>query len=651
MRNAAHAALVLLLVVVNLTACGGGGGGGSGDEDDGSDPAAQSNPPNNPPPPPPPPPNTPPPTPPGSDPSPTTPPGSYPTPWDQTPPGWDTATGFTTVSDEEWDETAVRKVLQTFALGAQTTDEQIDEWAAMSPEAAIGQMLTFDHHNTRLSPVGPTDTDELDQRDGTLNGLSAFWTSNDPANGVPGERRESFEITNDLSQLWAKAATSRGLNPFRHRMGMWETNYHLSVNLDAGVNKQQISKYYDDILDAHASGAPYADVMTTAALSAAVATQYGHRTNRYRDGVCECNEDFGREYFQLFFGILGEYDPVYHETVDIKHMAAALTDMEVPIVDQQLQDYVIFGTDEHYPYTLELLNALNAGETALERVEMLSPITIEHPESLLNLPVMIVSSLADDAMTDEKATTIRKTWVDMPEKNLLDFVRAYAISTTFHDADRIKYWTSPERYLILANAVTLTNEEGDVDLYNVDGFEDDGLQIFKPIHNVFGSQTGKDAAESPDVFRNQLNRVMDDEWRYRRGELDTYGRHWVKDWSGLAPRTGGDYVVSDVAEWLWERIVADGLRNFGSLERAYVYALLATNSDFAMIADPDYPDHVYTSDELEGLQLAALVDDLGNETMSLDSANSDDRLEANERLGQAINFITGTPFVFVQEGR
>lgn len=642
MRNAAHAVLALLLTAM-LAACGGGGGGSDGDKDQGttgrddtqtapapSDSANVVNPP------------------------PATPPGNTP-PHDDTPPGDDddtppgNAQGFTTTSDAAWDETAVRKVLHVFAFGGQATDAQIALWADMPPEEAIVEMLTFDEHNLKLSPP---DADRLDTRDGTLYGLSDFWTSDDPANGVPVDRREVFGIKERLGELWAKAATSRGLNPFRHRIGLWETNYHLAVNLDAGVNKPQIARYYEDILATLASGASYDDVLTTAALSAAVATQYGHRTNRWRNGVCDCNEDFAREYFQLFFGILGMDDPDYHETVDIKNMARVLTDMAVPSEDSHLLDYVVFGTAKHYPGPLEIMGEDVYGSTAAERVAALSPRAIEHPESLAFLPVKIVSDLADDAMTEEKAAIIRGAWASMQKKSLLDFIRAYALSTLFHDDGRTKLWTSVERHLILTNAVTVSNKEGDLNLFDVDRFERDGVEVFRPAHNVFGGQTGREAADTSDVFRNQLNHVTDDEYRYRRGQADVFGEHWTKDWSHLVPRGPNGYVVRDVAEWLWQRIVADGLRNFHTLERAYVYALLATKSDFNSLADPDDLERAFTSEEIESDDgLSALLNDLADDEVLLDSADPAVRLDAHERLGHAFNFIAGTPYVFAQEGR
>ena len=132
---------------------------------------------------------------------------------------------------------------------------------------------------------------------------------------------------------------------------------------------------------------------------------------------------------------------------------------------------MIFGTQYHYPGTLDILHEPVDGATAQDALDALAPFAIENAESMASLPVMIVSGLADDAMTETKAETIREAWADMPRKDLLEFLQDYAISTLFHSSHRVKLWTSPERHLILTNLVTVKNEEGDLDLYNVDDFE------------------------------------------------------------------------------------------------------------------------------------------------------------------------------------
>ena len=82
-----------------------------------------------------------------------------------------------------------------------------------------------------------------------------------------------------------------------------------------------------------------------------------------------------------------------------------------------------------------------------------------------------------------------------PTKNLLDFLRSYAISTTFHDASRIKYWTSIDRNLIASNRVTLSSGEAYAVFYDARYLASgEGVQMFRPVYNVFGAQTGLMAA-------------------------------------------------------------------------------------------------------------------------------------------------------------
>jgi hypothetical protein len=45
-----------------------------------------------------------------------------------------------------------------------------------------------------------------------------------------------------------------------------------------------------------------------------------------------------------------------------------------------------------------------------------------------------------------------------------------------------------------------------------------------------------------------------------------------------------------------------------------------------------------------------LIEDLGGISMLLGSKDKDERRYANELVGQAINFIVGTPYMFVNEG-
>ncbi len=575
--------------------------------------------------------------------------------------------GFTVISDARWDNTAVRDVLQTFAYGGQATDRQIQVWADMSPAVAIREMLTFEEHNFKLSPPDPAELGPAENRPGTLRALSDFWSSNDPANHVQVAFRPLYSFP---GPVWYRATLSRGLNPFRQRIGLWETNYHLAINNRVGVSSDQTIRYYDEIMTALAAGKPYQDVLAIAAVSAAIARQYGHYQNRWIDGRCQCNEDFAREYQQLFFGILGNYDPAYHETVTIKNTAAALTDMRLDFDPEHMDfvDSIVFGQTFHAPGSLDILQASIGGSDARERIHELSQIAIEHPESLDRLPVMIVAGLADENLDAEKIEVIRRAWRGMPTKRLLDFLQGYAISEVFHSKTRVRRQTSVDRLFTASTQIALSNREVDLEIYIPYDLADENVQVFSPRHNVFGAQTGLEAADSTHVFRKNYNRLTQAYWRYALPFGEPLGASWEKNWAQVVPTTAaGTWQVQEVAEWLWQRFVADGLVNFGDLERAHVYALLGSGFDLTTLIgrrelqaagenldDPDLYnfDRVVTTAELAtDPHLGDLQAEMAAKMLALDDPDLTIRREANLRIGQAINFIVGTPYVFAQEGR
>ena len=575
--------------------------------------------------------------------------------------------GFVTLTDADWDTGAVRRVLHAFAYGGQASDQQIDAWSNLPPATAIRQILTFDEHNTLLSPVTVGNSDGLANRAGTLRALSDFWKSGDAANGVDPSLRFLYEFP---IAAWYKAAMSRGLNPFRQKIGLWESNYHMAINLRVGVNGDQIFRYYDDILSALAQGRPYQDVLATAATSAAIARQYGHFTNIYVNGECFCNEDFAREYHQLFFGVLGAYDTAYHETVAIKNTAAALTDMRLTFnpATMDFVDELVFGRTFHTPGPLDILNVQIGGNDALQRINELSQIAIEHDESLANLPVKIIAGLTDDNLTEAKIAVIREAWAATNSKNLLEYLRAYAISQTFHSSDRVKFLTSVERLFLIANQLNLSNEEAYLELYTPYDLEEEDVLIFAPRHNVFGAQRALEAADSADVFRNNFNRVTREDWRNRLPNVDRFGRSWEKDWAAVAPKAAnGDFVVSDLAEWLWNRFIGDGLKNLGTLERAYIYSYLAFDVDLIYLVNfvelqasgqdvndltlYDFDQVISTQDLESDPLLRDAMTQLAQERVLLDSPDTNLRRQANAKIGQAINFIVATPYMFAREGR
>jgi len=560
-------------------------------------------------------------------------------------------TGFKTVSDQIWDETAVRRVLHTFAYGGQTTEDVIRQLANMPPEEAIKHILSFKNVNLTIS--NPVNTTQLWQKtDGTLRGLGEFWSSDDQNNEVPKKQRNKYAITDRVRVdiIWLRATVSRGLNPFRQKIGLWETNYHMATNLNSAVNQRQMLRYYDDILNSLAE-TPYHQTLSIAATSAAIALQYGHHRNVHKKGKCQCNEDFAREYHQLFFGILGKDDPVFHEEVTIKNTAKALTDMKVKHLGKGRgwTDEVTFGTKQHWPGPLNILQSLNTGSTALERIESLSKLAIFHPESLENLPVIIVRGLADDNLDEADLAEIRAAWAAMPDKNLLSFLRAYAISTQFHDPSRVKYLSSLDRRMLINSQMILNNAE--INYYSLAAhLHGEQAYPFKPKHNVFGGQTGAEAASSPDLFRNHYNSVTERQYQFTKVKQE----NWRKDWTLVIPKAGTNrYQVEKVGEFLWNRFIGDGLKNYATLERTYVNALLATGHDWAYWVAPNALERVFTTQELETVpELLALRADFAEERMiALGMKDEGQRQEANRRIGLAISFIVGTPYIFAQEGR
>ena len=509
---------------------------------------------------------------------------------------------FTMVPDELWNETAVRKVLHLFAYAGFADDEQITTWADMDPGSAIVEMITFDTTNPYLSPPDPYDL--LNLRKATLTALNALWSGFGCGNRMPFKSRQYFakDNYNAPAKTWIHAATKRGLNTVRQKIGIFETNYHLVVNQNVPVSNRQVFAYYDDIMTSLANHTPYQDTLAAAALSSAIAIQYNHMENKFIDARFEGNEDFAREYHQLFFGIVGEYDPTYHELTTIRNTARALTDMRVERVKAGKYSYwspvIIYDTEFHYPGSLEILYQEIDGATAQEKIENLSQYAIEHQESLDNLPIIFARGLADDNLDDEKVEEIRAIWAGLEPKDLLTFLRKYAISTTFHNPTRIKYWSSIDRLLIISNLLTLNNRESYLGYYYPEStLKNEGIELFRPVHNVFGHQTGLEASDDPSIFKEAYNNSIDRYWSFTRSKEKE--DNWHKEWETVIPRgEDGTYRVREVAEWLWNRFVADGLTNFGPLERAYVYSFLGSGNDFGYFVDPTDAMRTYTEDEI-----------------------------------------------------
>jgi hypothetical protein len=584
-------------------------------------------------------------------------------------------------------------VLAAFAYGGLASDAQIDTWSRMKPGQAVAEILTFDSVNNKLSP--PEAGDDTSLHCGSLASLQAFWSSDDPFNVMKYGDRSRYAVLNandklstfNLQRTWVKAISTRGCNPFLHKMALYITNYHASISVEktrAGL----IRDYYDRIAAALSNSGDFIDVMIVAASDAALSRAYGHQRARYNNNreVFFGTDDFAREFHQLLFRINGTTeDTAYHEDTTIEHTAWMLTGMNIDrnegaygSVDQadwfigpidfsdHYDDYTnprnLKNTSLHYhgntgeDSCLEILHSTICGNNAGEKIAALARVAAEHSESMANVPVTIIDFFADDNLDANKIKAIRGSWNDA-EYDLLKFIRKYAASTAFHHARTFKYRTAFDRNLLIQNMNTLDNEEAFGREFFDSPFNrmrNQGAEIFRPAHDVFGGQTGFQAANNRYLFKDAYwNNVakstflldIKDTYTLDPG-ADAVVYEWTKDWGSVIPvNAKGEYVVADVAEWLWNHFIGDGGKNFDPIARAQVHALLADNRDFGYVVDSSNPDVAYSSDDIVNGAARAKDQAKAAELMNFNTN------AANIRVGMAINFITMTPYAFVMEGK
>lgn len=588
-----------------------------------------------------------------------------------------------------WGQKEVRKVLQAFAYGGQSTDAQIDEWATMPPAVAIEQILNFEPVNLRLSPQGINDPST--QYCHSLELLQDFWGSEDPQNPMRVANRQWYPTlaqeydTVDpihLFMTWSRLTQSPGCNMFLHKFALYITNYHASVHI-LNTGPSLVRSYYDDVVQSLVDGDDFIELMTKSATHASLAVAYGHMYNFIdQNGNFQGNDDFAREYFQLLFGIKGtSEDQDYHENVTIEHNAWLLTGMALdaqpfawgsanqldwlvaPIVFNDHFDSAgrkIWNMSAHYNFRagpascLEILHEPICGWNAEEKLIALGPVAAAHPESMANIPLKIIRFFGDDQLNGDHTIALQNAWKDS-SYDLLDFLRSYAISTAFHNADSYKLRSAFDRNLLIQNANQLTAEESYAKIFYegpVRRMFEQGATVFVPIRNVFGGQTGVDASNDRYVFKNAWDANVTESVflgkasEFYRLEADGPFRQWRKDWGSVIPvNTGGEHVVSNVGEWIWNRFMNDDGKNYDVIARAQVHALLATGLDFGAVADENNMEAVYSSADISSGELADLNQSLAEMTMDFST------LDANERVGLVINFITALPYTFARENQ
>ncbi len=188
----------------------------------------------------------------------------------------------------------------------------------------------------------------------------------------------------------------------------------------------------------------------------------------------------------------------------------------------------------------------------------------------------------------------------------------------------------------------------------------EGADVFQPAHDVFGGQTGLQAANNPNIFRDAYQRNVQQAGYLARTSHEDFPPlpvAWQKDWAKLVPKTAsGTYDVKSVADWLWQRFIADNGKNFSIQEQAQIYALLATGADYGYLVDTylvpgSGAEQAFDTAQLQQSPYIDLVNYLAQQPVQLDSTDLAARREANRRVGMAINFITITPFTFAMEGK
>jgi hypothetical protein len=597
------------------------------------------------------------------------------------------------VKPKKWNESHVRRVLAAFAYGGRTTDAQIQAWGEMEPAQAVAEILTFDSLNSKLSPAEAGDDSSL--YCGSLAELQDFWSSDNPNNPMKYADRYRYASlhtngqlrTVNLQRTWTKAIYTSGCNQFLHKMALYITNYHASISVHktrAGL----IRDYYDRVLVELMDSGNFVDVMTVAASDAALARAYGHQYAVYRDSndTFYGTDDFAREFHQLLFRINGTTeDTAYHEDTTIEHSAWMLTGMKInrdvgsygsvnagdwymgPIdfsdhYDAYTTPRNLKNTTNHYygadgaGSCLEILHEDICGGNAGEKIAALAPVAAAHPESMDNVPVTIIDFFADDNLDANKIAEIRGSWAE-DQYNLLAFMRHYASSTAFHNENTFKYRTAFARNLLIQNLNTLTNEEVFARQYYDSPFtrmDQQGALVFAPAHDVFGGQTGYQAANNRYLFKDAYSTNVDfynflydisDDYTLEPGAGATVYT-WDKDWGSVIPiNADGEHVVADVADWLWNRFIGDGGKNFDPIARAHVQSLLAHDRDLGYVVNSADPEQVYGLNDITSGVASSFDQTNAIAVMDFSTATG------NRRVGMAVNFITMTPYAFAMEGK
>lgn len=593
----------------------------------------------------------------------------------------------------QWNEQAVRDVLRVFAYGGAASDTDITAWANMEPSNAIVEMIGMWTVNSKLANASSDGNLNINPVDGSLSRLSHLYGTTGPATSRSDFDQKYLPWNSSPARTFAQAVPTRGLNPFRQKIAFFETNYHLALNQDKSVTDVQMFRHYDtianDLARSFRDSLGYEDVLANMALSAPVATQYNHKKNICSGSIFSGNEDFAREYHQLYFGILGvgvdrsgltNKDSIpsgnaesfnSHEQITIPQTARALSDIQVvQLGNDSFSDLANYGTTKHCSGNLSIYGQTNQGSTAEARIKALSKLSIAHAESKATLPLTIIANLADENLDSTnplvgtssdittKISNIQSLWNSMSKKNLIEFIRKYAISSMFHNASRVKYLSSFDRTLLNANLTVVSNNELLNGLVRYDWeIASENTNPFRPDHDVFGGQTGLEASNTDDVFRNANNSAVS-------GQFGSTG-YWsgnnyirIKDYRSFLPKQA-DITAEEIAKFLWKRIIGDATYSYyGSLERAHIVSILSSGRDlnYMLCGNVDVSacstkDNITMESSITTGSSKTAIDNAASNTLFKSGSSTTALNDDNDRVGAAIDFILTNPFTFVQVGK
>lgn len=553
----------------------------------------------------------------------------------------ETTSDFVSLTTDEWGVDEVKKVMNTFTYGITASESQIAKWAEMAPSTAIEEVMNFDAHNPLLKP-SPT------------NNLNSFTKIEDISSLLYNYYKETNVGLADRFALPSKfprgdiesalITSNLGYNPLRLRIGLWETSYHQVINTNVDVlNAINTWNYFDNIVEGIAAGTPYEEILAKSATSTNIMYMYKQFDNVYKNNTLVGNDDFAREYNQLFFGILGKDNLSYYENTTIENTALVLTGMKNIHTNFTAANGDIFGgpgysvipvNTLHYAKPVEISEKMVQNENVIDGLMEIAKISIDTDESLDTLPLIIIEGLADDNLKNNihKMETVRNAWKIMPKKDILAFLKKYAISRSFHSNDRIKYLSTMDRTMKIYNLMNVEDKMPHHVLRPRNEMEQEGYTMYVPGKGVFGNWTGVDIKNNTNVYKEYYNGAANQ--RY-------YNIYPNQDMSKLIDSSVSNN-VKDITEYLWSKFVGDNLKNFGIIERLHVYALLKTGNDFnsAYGVSADIDLNVFDSSNSVRADFKSL------ETSEVDLNNN----EIRNNIAKVVNFIIAMPYALYEEG-